>query len=336
MKRGFHPREPRRALDLGGADYPSHAPEFHRYKRVFTQDKDFKYGSEQTHDMARLLPLRSEPEGPDAGARVLDIEDAETDEVFSALSSETARDIYRAISEEPAPPSDIAERVDSSIQNVRYHLENLEEADLVEVTDTWYSSRGNEMSVYAASSNALVLANDEQEASRLRTALSRLLGGVAVLAMASLAVQEAVTGLLGSPVDGGSEGGAGGAAVTDGGAPETEPEATDGGAAAPETTALGDDGGATAEPPGTEDVAIQQDTTVAEQTEIEVYAEPTSVDTTVTDNETTMETTTTAADAAASGGADAVGAGVPPGVLFFAGGTAVLVAVVGYWYWAGR
>lgn len=284
--------------------------------------------------MARLLPLRSEPEGPDAGPRVLDIEDAETDEVFSALSSETARDIYRAISEEPAPPSDIAERIDSSIQNVRYHLENLEEADLVEVTDTWYSSRGNEMSVYAASSNALVLANDEQEASRLRTALSRLLGGVAVLAMASLAVQEAVTGLLGSPVGGGSEGAAGGDAVADGGAPTTERDAADGGAAAPETTAAGDGGGATAQPSATDDVGIQRETTVAERTE--VYSDQSTADATVADNETALEATTTAADAAASGGADAVGAGVPPGVLFFAGGTAVLVAVVGYWYWAGR
>jgi len=284
--------------------------------------------------MARLLPLRSEPEGPDAGARVLDIEDAETDEVFSALSSETARDIYRAISEEPAPPSDIAERIDSSIQNVRYHLENLEEADLVEVTDTWYSSRGNEMSVYAASSNALVLANDEQEASRLRTALSRLLGGVAVIALASLAVQEAVTGLLGSPLSGRGESGAGGDYAADGGAPATDAGGSDGGAAVPETTGSPDGGGATAEPSATEDVSIQQDTTVVEETE--TYADQaTDVDVAI-DNETATEATTTAADAVASGGADAAAAGLPPGVLFFAGGTAVLVAVVGYWYWAGR
>jgi len=283
--------------------------------------------------MARLLPLRSEPEGPDAGPRVLDIEDAETDEVFSALSSETARDIYRAISEEPAPPSDIAERIDSSIQNVRYHLENLEEADLVEVTDTWYSSRGNEMSVYAASSNALVLANDEQEASRLRTALSRLLGGVAVLALASLAVQEAVTGLLGSPVGGGDGGGSGGGAVADGGAPATATESADDGAATPEATALDDGGAGTAEPSATE-IGIQQDTTVADGTE--TYAEPAATNVSNADGETATEVTTTAADAAASGGADAAAAGVPPGMLFFAGGTAVLVAVVGYWYWAGR
>jgi len=286
--------------------------------------------------MARLLPLRSEPDQPDAGPRVLDIEDAETDEVFSALSSETARDIYRAISDEPAPPSDIADRVDSSIQNVRYHLENLEEADLVEVTDTWYSSRGNEMSVYAPSSNALVLASDEQEASRLRTALSRLLGGVAVLALASLAVQEAVTELLGSPLSGG-----GGAALAagDGGGDGGGALAADGGTAAPPETAEPDPTDANA--PTAEPTAEATGTGVSVQEETTAAPEPsaTSVDRAATDapveNESAMEATTTAAETAASGGADAA-AGLPPGALFFAGGTAVLVAVVAYWYWAGR
>jgi DNA-binding transcriptional ArsR family regulator len=283
--------------------------------------------------MARLLPLRSEPDQPDTGPRVLDIDDAETDEVFSALSSETARDIYRAISDEPAPPSDIADRVDSSIQNVRYHLENLEEADLVEVTDTWYSSRGNEMSVYAASSNALVLASDEQEASRLRTALSRLLGGVAVLAMASLAVQEVVTELLGSPLSGG-----GGAAPTagDGGGDDAGGDgggavAADGGESAPSETPQPEPTDASAptaeptvEPTGT-GVGIQRDTTAAPEPSA-TYVDRSATEA-AADNETAVEATTTAADAAA---------GLPPGALFFAGGTAVLVAVVAYWYWAGR
>ncbi len=304
--------------------------------------------------MARLLPLRSEPDRPDSGPRVLDLDDAETDEVFSALSSDTARDIYRAIHEEPSPPSDIADRIDSSIQNVRYHLENLEEAGLIEVVDTWYSSRGNEMSVYAPSSDALVLAADEDHASRLRTALSRLLGGVVILAMASLAVQQTVTELLGNPVSsdtagseptGGGDGGAGGdgeefdAGGGDGGdaagAPETDateapstpesgstPEPEPSGTAAPEPTAT-DGGGIQAQ---------DQSTTV--QAAQDTEAESLSRESTTVDNETAMETTGTVADAAANG-ADAA-ANLPPGALFFAGGLAVLVAVVAYWYWAGR
>jgi len=296
--------------------------------------------------MARLLPLRSEPDAPDSGPRVLDLDADETDEVFSALSSDTARDIYRTIHDEPAPPSDIADRIDSSIQNVRYHLENLEEAGLVEVADTWYSSRGNEMSVYAPSSEALVLAADENEASRLRTALSRLLGGVAVLAMASLAVQATVTELLGSPLsggdsapagaDGGDAGGADGAGasnVSDDGADVSAKDADGGGGFNDQTTA---DTEATGEPRATTDggVEIQEETTVQETTDTQ--AESMSREATTVDNDTAYEATTTAADAAASGGGDVAASGVPPGVLFFAGGLAVLVAVVGYWYVAGR
>jgi len=302
--------------------------------------------------MARLLPLRSEPDRPDSGPRVLDLDDAETDEVFSALSSDTARDIYRAIHEEPSPPSDIADRIDSSIQNVRYHLENLEEAGLVEVVDTWYSSRGNEMSVYAPASEALVLAADEDHASRLRTALSRLLGGVAVLAMASLAVQEVVTGLLGNPLGGADSAGSGG----DGGAGgDADTVATDGGAAGgdgadaagtPETQVEGDatqapstpepEPSGTAEPQatGTEGGVEVQDQSTTVRTAEDTQAESLSRESTTVDNGSAVEGATTVADATANG-ADAA-ATLPPGALFFAGGLAVLVAVVAYWYWAGR
>lgn len=99
--------------------------------------------------MARLFPFRSETPSQEGQPRVVDLEGEDADAVFSALSSTTARQIYARLDDEPGTPSDIADAIDSSIQNVRYHLENLEEAGLVEVVDTWYSSRGNEMSVYA-------------------------------------------------------------------------------------------------------------------------------------------------------------------------------------------
>jgi len=137
--------------------------------------------------MARLLPIQGETEVPDSGPRVVDLEGEDADAVFSALSSDTARDIYRSLQEEPHTPSEIAEAADTSIQNVRYHLDNLEDAGLIEVVDTWYSSRGNEMSVYAPTSDALVLASGEEQTSRLKTALSRLVSGIVVLALASLA-----------------------------------------------------------------------------------------------------------------------------------------------------
>ncbi|ELY65975.1 ArsR/SmtB family transcription factor [Natronococcus jeotgali] len=143
--------------------------------------------------MARLFPFRSEPGAGEGRPRVVDLEGEDADAVFGALSSTTARRIYARLDDEPGTPSDVAEAIDSSIQNVRYHLENLEEAGLIEIVDTWYSSRGNEMSVYATTDGPLVVTSDETAAVRLRTVLSRLLGGIAALAGGSLLVQYGVT-----------------------------------------------------------------------------------------------------------------------------------------------
>ena len=107
--------------------------------------------------MSRLFPLRRSVEPTGEEPRLVDIDEDAADEVFGALSSETARSILAALYEEPRTASDLAEAVDTSLQNVRYHLEKLVDAELVEVADTWYSERGTEMKVYAPRSESLVL-----------------------------------------------------------------------------------------------------------------------------------------------------------------------------------
>lgn len=139
--------------------------------------------------MSSLLPIRSDPKTGDTDPRVVDLEGEEAEAVFSALSSSTAREIVASLHEEPRTQSEIAETLDTTVQNVRYHLDKLEAAGLVEVVDTWYSSRGNEMAVYAPADGALIVSGDRNEASRLRTALSQLVGGVAVVGLAALLVQ---------------------------------------------------------------------------------------------------------------------------------------------------
>ncbi|MEY7848705.1 ArsR/SmtB family transcription factor [Natrarchaeobius sp. A-rgal3] len=148
--------------------------------------------------MARLFPFRSETTARDGTPRVVDLEGEDADAVFSALSSTTARRIYAHLDDEPGTPSDVADAIDSSIQNVRYHLENLEDAGLIEVVDTWYSSRGNEMSVYGTTDGPLIVTSDESTASQLKTAISRLIGGIGALAGGSLLVQYGVSRWFGS------------------------------------------------------------------------------------------------------------------------------------------
>lgn len=84
----------------------------------------------------------------------------DSDCVLQTLSSETAQEIVQTLGNEPKPPSEIADAVGTSIQNVQYHLGRLQNAGIVQQVDTWYSSRGCEMSVYALDTERLVVTID--------------------------------------------------------------------------------------------------------------------------------------------------------------------------------
>lgn len=148
-------------------------------------DSPFDQGVQQMS----VFPLRSSVDSAAEDPRVVNIDTEDADDVFGALGSETARAVYGAVAEEPQTASDLAETLDSSIQNVRYHLDNLQEAGLVEVVDTWYSSRGSEMKVYGRTAGPLVLfAGDEETGTDVRNALQTLVGGSALLAVIGLLI----------------------------------------------------------------------------------------------------------------------------------------------------
>ena len=78
-------------------------------------------------------------------------------DVLQVVSSDTAQQILATLDGEPATASDVAETIDTSVQNAKYHLDHLREADLIEAVDTWYSRKGVEMTVYALSVEAIVV-----------------------------------------------------------------------------------------------------------------------------------------------------------------------------------
>ncbi|MEF8853167.1 MAG: helix-turn-helix domain-containing protein [Haloarculaceae archaeon] len=206
-----------------------------------------------------LLP--SEPDtaaADDADPRVVGVESDDADELLSALSSETARDLLGALHEDPAPPAELADRVDTSLQNAQYHLEKLENAGAVTVVDTAYSEKGREMDVYAPADRPLVIfAGDETESTSIRTALTRLLGGFGVLALASVAIEQIAgdgLGLLGggaAPAGSADAGAAATPTVAQAAAAKTAtpgPGVSSQTTAAPEAAATGADAAATLSP----------------------------------------------------------------------------------------
>ncbi|MDS0221597.1 winged helix-turn-helix domain-containing protein [Haloarcula sp. S1AR25-5A] len=263
-----------------------------------------------------LLPSR----GPDASTsqdgelQVVGV-DEDVSDVLDALSSETARAILNTVYEEPGTPSELADRLGMSIQKVSYHLEKLEDEELITVAGVQYSEKGQEMKVYEPPDDPLVLFVGTQERKRsLRSLVRRVLPVIGILTAASVMLQL----LLGQfPIQFGSSG-AGGDAGTAG----------DGGDA--ESLDTADQTGATAEPTpaptSTDDGGIQ----IAEATEApEATSAPEQ--TPVPEADTPVEAVTEEAqrlttDAAASGGFH-----LEPGVAFFLGGLLVLTLYVSFW-----
>jgi DNA-binding transcriptional ArsR family regulator len=135
-----------------------------------------------------LLPRRVEPEERPDAAKVLDVSGEEASATFDALGSETARRIMAAVYEQPRTPVEIREEVGTSLQNVHYHLDKLADADLVKEAGVGYSEKGNEMTVYAPASEAVVLfAGQDHERSRLERLVGRVLGLYFLLALATVA-----------------------------------------------------------------------------------------------------------------------------------------------------
>ena len=214
--------------------------------------------------MGRLLPFKSESSQQPGDPRVLDLDDDATEETLSALSSETARKILATLYEEPKTPPEIRDEVGTSLQNVHYHVENLQEADLIQPAGSGYSEKGTEMTIYAPASEALVLfAGQDHDRSRLKSALARLLGAVGVLALASVALRRVVESLDGASVGFGSGGDAGGTDGASGGADGGDVGAAD----AESAGATGGDGGDS----GAE--ATTEADTIAEESAVDTVAE---------------------------------------------------------------
>jgi len=247
-----------------------------------------------------LLPSR----GPDASSsqdgelQIVGV-DEDIDAVLDALSSETARDILNAVYDDPGTPSELADRLDMSIQKVSYHLEKLESQELIAVAGTQYSEKGQEMTVYEPPEDPLVVFVGTPDRKRtLRSLVERLVPAIGLLTAASVMVQAVfgtIPGLFGSPetadgTDGGADP-AGGAGATETPTPESTPEPTP-----------TDDGGG---------VGI-----------MEATEQPTETPT--PEPSTPVEVAQEATETVASGG----GVDLEPGVAFFLGGLLV-VAVVG-------
>ncbi|MFB6081640.1 MAG: ArsR/SmtB family transcription factor [Halanaeroarchaeum sp.] len=140
--------------------------------------------------MASYIPqLRRSSATPDTEPRVFALDDDEVDGLLETLSSETRREILLALYDAPSTPADLTDAVGSSLQNVHYHLERLEDADLIEAIDTRYSEKGTEMRVFAPTNDPLIFVESDETQSWVRSMLPSFLGALSLVGLASVFVQ---------------------------------------------------------------------------------------------------------------------------------------------------
>jgi DNA-binding transcriptional ArsR family regulator len=289
-----------------------------------------------------LLPSSPEVSVED-DPRVVGLDSEEADDLMRALSSDTARQMLSALHEEPLPPSRLANRVDTTLQNAQYHLERLSDAGAIEVVGTAYSEKGREMDVYAPADKPLVIfAGRDEQASGIRAALRRLVGGLAALLFGAIAIQEVfgrgirqlAAPLSGGTGSGGDAGGGGdGAGAADADAATPTPTETPADSPTPEPTATpvpetsGDDAGVfdtgastTTGTPQSTATGPPTDTPAPEATEAGADGAAGATPTPTPDADTATEAARMTAEAAGSEPA----LGLPPGLVFFLGGAVVL------------
>lgn len=114
-------------------------------------------GQRFTKTMASAFPLQPSVDYTPRDRTEIVIGSDEHATVLQALSSDTAQELLDVLSDGPGTASTIADAVDTSIQNAQYHLDRLGEAGLIETVDTWYSSKGREMTVYGLAAEEFVI-----------------------------------------------------------------------------------------------------------------------------------------------------------------------------------
>ena len=145
--------------------------------------------------MSLLPSSRPDIEESQEGAiEIRNLVDDDADDVFEALTAGTARQLLQPIHAEPGTPSELAERVDTTIQNASYHLDKLQSAELIRVAGTQYSTRGNEMKIYAPGENPIVFfVGQGSRTSSLFQLLKQAVGAISIVSGVTLFVHMALT-----------------------------------------------------------------------------------------------------------------------------------------------
>ena len=114
--------------------------------------------------------------------------------IAKAMASQTACDILRFIGEGQKTSTEISEHLSLPMNTAKYHIENLLDAGLINVSATKYSVKGREVKVYSLTNQLLIVAPRQ---SNIRTILLKYasLFGIVVFGTLVLAIVSPFIGI---------------------------------------------------------------------------------------------------------------------------------------------
>jgi DNA-binding transcriptional ArsR family regulator len=129
---------------------------------------------------------------------VLEPGDERAQKIGRAISSQTASDILHLISEEPRTASELTDALQIPMSTIKYHLDNLLSAGLLEIRETRYSVKGREIKVYAVRNQLVIVA---PKLANIRSILMKYASLFGVVILATLVMLAVLPGFQAPPPD---------------------------------------------------------------------------------------------------------------------------------------
>lgn len=107
---------------------------------------------------------------------VIDMSSDQAEVILDALSSDTTREIFIKVYNNPTTVSEVAEETNNSIQNTKYHFEKLTNANIIQEVGEKYSEKGNKMKIYGPKNEGIVfvVSKDDNIESTLNRSIKNL------------------------------------------------------------------------------------------------------------------------------------------------------------------
>lgn len=145
------------------------------------------------------------------GVLVLEPGDERAKKIGKAMASSTASDVLSALSEDELTLSELSERLGQPITTLKYQIENLLDAGLVDIVRTRYSEKGRVVKVYGVRQQVVIMSPAKAD---LRSVLLKYASLFALIICATL-VLLAMAPTFDFMADGGMLSGAGPAGSDD-------------------------------------------------------------------------------------------------------------------------